>query len=138
MGESGPRPEGVPTWIFRDFPSTESSDLDPCRRATVGLGGFEQVPSDTERQAWILPLHSVIMKIEFPDLNPERVIIRAIIRTKIITKNPVAACHEGCSDPINRLADTSGKTYIFKRDSFGLYDFCLSESELHSYDRKHS
>ena len=61
VGESGPRPEGVPTWIFRDFPSTESSDLDPCRRATVGLGGFEQVPSDTEKQAWILPLHSVIL-----------------------------------------------------------------------------
>ena len=51
VGESGPRPEGVPTWIFRDFPSTESSDLDPCRRATVGLGGFEQFPSDTEKQA---------------------------------------------------------------------------------------
>ena len=67
-----------------------------------------------------------------------RVIIRAIIRTKIITKNAVAVCHEGCSKPIDRLADTSGKTYIFKRDSFGLYDFCLSESELHSYDRKHS
>ena len=47
VGESGPRPEGVPTWIFRDFPSTESSHLDPCRRATVGLGGFEQVPSDS-------------------------------------------------------------------------------------------
>ena len=61
VGESGPRPEGVPTWIFRDFPSTESSDLDPCRRATVGLGGFEQVPSDAEKQAWILPLHSVIL-----------------------------------------------------------------------------
>ena len=53
--------------------------------------------------------------MKFPDLNPERVIIRAIIRTKIITKNPVAACHEGCSDPINRLADTSGKTYIETR-----------------------
>ena len=61
VGESGPRPEGVPTWIFRDFPSTESSDLEPCHRATVGLGGFEQVPSDTEKQAWILPLHSVIL-----------------------------------------------------------------------------
>ena len=61
VGESGPRPEGVPTWIFRDFPSTGSSDLDPCRCATVGLGGFEQVPSDTEKQAWILPLHSVIL-----------------------------------------------------------------------------
>ena len=83
--------------------------------------------------------------MKFPDLNPERVIIRAIIRTKIITKNPVAVCHEGCSDPINRLADTSGKSYIFKRDSFGSFDFYLLESfilsetqlnqlPIHSYD----
>ena len=71
------------------------------------------------------------MKMEFPDLNPE-----SDHQSDHQDQDHHKEC--SCSKPIDRLADTSGKTYIFKGDSFGLYDFCLSESELHSYDRKHS